>query len=120
MRRPLNWIVVSLSLLALFANRVFLESAVPQSRLAAISGSSPAPEAAIPSPFAYVNEDGSQVYLPVVRRAAGPVQYPEDLHAASGFDQWARVERPQAGAHELEAAVYTWSAPAGGAQSIYP
>jgi hypothetical protein len=118
MRRPLNWIVVSLSLLALFANRAFLESGVPQPRLAAIPVSSPSLEAAAPSPFAYVNEDGSQVYLPVVR-PSGPVQYPEDLHAASGFDQWAKVEQPRTGANELETAVYTWSAPAGGAQSIY-
>jgi|SRR5689334_1779465 len=76
MRRPLDWIVVSISLLVLFANRMLtakppeLQVAVPD--IEAVVSNAPAAEPA--SPFAWIQEDRSQVFLPAATpRLAGPV-----------------------------------------------
>lgn len=87
MRRPLDWVVVSISLMVLFANRLLTDSdPVP---VAAV----PDFEAAVPpeSPFAYIREDGSQIFLPAAgSRLAAP----------------ARLQ-PASTTH----AVYTWTLP---------
>ncbi|HUQ10700.1 MAG TPA: hypothetical protein VM146_10335 [Steroidobacteraceae bacterium] len=78
MRRPLHWIVVSISLLVLFADRMLTTQ--------------PPEPAAQMSPFAWIREDGSEVYLPTSPpRAPGLVttsQHGSTTHA-----------------------VYTWSSP---------
>ena len=99
MRRPLNWLVASICLLALFANRM-------------VANSDPAPAAAVPalpavvtgmsentagSPFAYVREDGSEVYLP-------PRGSTEGRRAVQFEDAAVAITDPAA-------AVYTWSSP---------
>lgn len=64
MRRPLDWIVVSISLMVLFANRMLTDS-------------DPIPEASVPeeSPFAYIREDGTQVFLPAAgHRSTSPAR----------------------------------------------
>ena len=107
MRRPLDWIVVSMSLLVLAGNRMLVpERAVavvpaPPARGELIALTEPVPS----SPFAYVREDGSQVYVPIPG-VTGEDEQPmlltsEDLHATSGFD--APVDS--------RTAVYTWSSP---------
>lgn len=92
MRRPLDWIVVSISLMVLFANLMVTDSdrvavaSVPDLPVLTANANANAPE----SPFAYIREDGSQVYLPAVGpRLAGPA-------------------RPQASTTN---AIYTWSLP---------
>lgn len=100
MRRPLNWIVVSISLMVLFANRLWAPRPVEQ-----FVGKAPeivpvASIAAPASPFAYVREDGTQEYLPL------PPPSFEQLHAEDGFDRWVDTQDT-----DPKAAVYTWSSP---------
>jgi hypothetical protein len=95
MRRPLNWIVVSISLLVLFANRMVADTVPPASVPMAASAS--------PGLFAYVQEDGTQLYLPA---SESPPRPPlsfefENVHAVSGFDD----------PGDPKAAVYTWTSP---------
>jgi hypothetical protein len=91
MRRPLNWIVVSISLMVLFANRMWAPRPVEYVPVATTASTASATAPA--SPFAYVREDGTQEYLPV------PEHSFEAIHAEQGFDA------------ELKGAVYTWSSP---------
>jgi len=64
MRRPLDWIVVSIALMVLAANLLLRHSdpipvaAVRDFRLLADESGQPA------SPFAYIREDGTEVFLP--------------------------------------------------------
>ena len=116
MRRPLDWIVVSISLLVLAANHMLVEKKEPAAFLQASTQASvhaPALRAepinvteAVPrSPFAYVQGDGSLLYVPA--RGEGAYLEPpsqtglEDDHAGSGFHE------PM----NLETAVYSWSSP---------
>lgn len=100
MRRPLNWIVVAISLLMLFANRMVADP-IPAARAPATSE--------MPGPFAYVQEDGTEIFLAVpastlLPRSESAVLPPlsfEDVHANSGFDDPA----------DPKTAVYTWTAP---------
>lgn len=105
MRRPLDWIVVSISLLVLAANRLLVSNdPVPMARAPALRAEPIKAAETIPdSPFAYVRGDGSLVYVPA--KGAGAYLEPpsqaglEDDHAGAGF-------------HEplnLETAVYSWS-----------
>ena len=75
MRRPLDWIVVSISITVLFANRMLapepmeLQAPGPQFQESAAEG--PA-IAQADNPFAYIREDGSLQFLPVAApRVAG-------------------------------------------------
>ena len=92
MRRPLNWIVVAISLLMLFANRMVADP-VTAARAPATS--------ATPGPFAYVQEDGTEIFLAVPESAVLPPESFEDVHANSGFLDPA----------DPKTAVYTWTAP---------
>lgn len=108
MRRPLNWIVVSISLMVLFANRMWAQRPGDEP---ATQARQAVPGAAIPTaiadnPFAYVREDGTQEYLPVPAVPAvlaAPRSSFEDVHAQDGFDRWVQGDP--------KAAVYTWSSP---------
>ena len=99
MRRPLVWIAVSLALLPLFSSHRVVESdpvpaaAVPSKNLEAaqITG------VYSPSPFAYVREDGSEVYLP-------PRGSTEGRRAVQFEDAAVAIPDPAA-------AVYPWSSP---------
>ena len=90
MRRPLDWIVVSISLMVLFADRIVPDSdpislaSVPDFPALAEEPGQPA------SPFAYIREDGTEVFLPVT-----------GTHVA--------VESRQPAS--TISAVYTWSLP---------
>ena len=90
MRRPLDWIVVSISLMVLFANRMLTDSdpipvaSVPDFPALAEAAGQPA------SPFAYIREDGTEDFLPDV----GPRTAVESRAPASTVS-----------------AVYTWSLP---------
>ena len=92
MRRPLNWVVVAISLLVLLANGVVLP---------------PNPTAYAPVTsdsagfFSYVKEDGTEIFLPVPRSAVLPPLSFEDVHATSGFVDPA----------DPKTAVYTWRSP---------
>jgi hypothetical protein len=110
MRRPLDWLVVSISLMVLFANRMWAQR--PVEELASKQRESiPVPAAPIaasagPSPFAYVREDGTQEFLPTPPVPAVlviPRSTFEDVHAQEGLDRWATSDP--------KAAVYTWSSP---------
>jgi hypothetical protein len=98
MRRPINWIVVSLSLLLLLVRHTLLEPAPGVS----LAHASVMPEA---SPFAYVREDGSLLHLPMQASASSSEWLFEDANAAGGM----ALPREPA---NLEAAVYHWSTPA--------
>ena len=90
MRRPLDWIVVSISLMVLFADRILTDSdpiplaSVPDFPALAEEPGQPA------SPFAYIREDGTEVFLP----ATGSRAAVESRKPASTIS-----------------AVYTWSLP---------
>lgn len=92
MRRPLDWIVVSILLLVLSASRVITSEPpaleAPQPGLQAMISNAPAPGPG--NPFAWIQEDGSLVYLPA----------PEP-----------RVEVSMEAAHRASTApaIYTWS-----------
>lgn len=107
MRRPLDWIVVSISLMVLAANRMLVaDDPAPMARAPALRAESISLTETVPgSPFAYIRSDGSLLYVPA--KGAGAYLEPplqsglEDDHAGSGF-------------HEplnLETAVYSWSTP---------
>ena len=100
MRRPLDWVVVSISLMVLFANRMYAKPDVaPEPALASLLET----PAATPgqSPFAYVREDGSQQFLPLVN---GGSQDLESEHAR----QFEGISLANA---DPKMAVYTWSTP---------
>ena len=101
MRRPLNWFVVCISLLVLFANRVLVTPELPPPALAVM------PAGVSGSPFAYVREDGSQVAVLLARPDVDPPRSFEDLHALQ-FEAASPVSA------EPAAAVYTWSSPVDG------
>jgi hypothetical protein len=108
MRRPLNWIVVSISLMVLFANRMWAQRPADElaSRARQIIPAAVSQGAWADSPFAYVREDGTQEYLPapdVPAVLAAPRSRFEDVHARDGLDRWV--------AGDPKAAVYTWSSP---------
>jgi hypothetical protein len=94
MRRPLNWIVVAISLLMLVVNRMAV---------------GPGPSASIPATseslglFAYVQEDGTLLFLPVPESAVLPPLSFEEVHARSVFEH--------GDAADPKAAVYTWTSP---------
>jgi hypothetical protein len=95
MRRPLDWIAMSLLLLVLCANRILTDpppalEASPPALGAMVSN---APAGVPSSPFAWIQEDGSLVYLPA----------PE-----AGVD----VSMEAMIGSSTERAIYTWSAPA--------
>lgn len=94
MRRPLNWIVVAISLMTLFVNRMATDPVRPVTY-----STDPSPS---PGIFAYVQEDGTLLYLPGSEAPAAPLILFEDAHAASGFDHAADMPR---------GAVYTWKSP---------
>jgi hypothetical protein len=94
MRRPLDWIVVSILLLVLSANRMLTAQPPalqpPQADRQAMVSNALAAEPA--NPFAWIQEDGSLVYLPAPEpRVDTPV---DDTRSASTVN-----------------AVYTWSSP---------
>jgi hypothetical protein len=94
MRRPLNWLVVSISLLVLCASRMVAD---PAARAPV-----PAVTSVSPGLFAYVREDGTMLYLPGSEAPELPLISFEDVHAASGFDHAADMPKR---------AVFTWSSP---------
>ena len=73
----------------------------------------------VASPFAYVREDGSEVFLPVAEIPGQPPGSFEALHADSGFQQWKPGPAAQDGVADLETAVYTWSSPVADDRPIY-
>ncbi len=104
MRRPLDWIVVSISIMVLFANRMLapkpldLDAPVPEIR-AEVSGTPAAnPAVQTDNPFAYIREDGSLQFLPVAapRVTTGP--------RVTGKAVKSRASTPST-------ALYTWSSP---------
>lgn len=110
MRRPLDWLVVTISLMVLFANRMWAQrpveelAAQPRERVPVLAA--PIASSAGPSPFAYVREDGTQEFLPtppVPAVLVSPRSSFEDVHAQDGLDRWATSDP--------RAAVYTWSSP---------
>lgn len=127
MGRPLDWIVVSLSLLVLFANRMLVQPpAQPLSTTSETVNPAMAPRAGTAgvaanaaagteadSPFAYIREDGSQVFLRNDGTALPPAQRMamvlEGDHA-SALDSWAD-NAPVRRNGESRTAVYTWSSP---------
>jgi hypothetical protein len=88
MRRPLDWIVVSISLLVLFAN-LKLTASDPLPRTVTTDDT-------YDSPFAYVRQDGSQLVVPA--DGSGPLRP-------------APPPRLTPGAPRSLDAVYTWSSP---------
>jgi hypothetical protein len=102
MRRPLDWIVVSILLLVLSANRV-LTSGPPRLQAGEpdIQAMVAKADVAVPaSPFAWIEEDGSLVYLPVPDAR-------DDDPAGTAH------ENPVAARQGTSAsnALYTWSSP---------
>ena len=108
MRRPLDWLVVSISLMVLAANHMLAGNRdaqaiarAPALRAEAVNARTDVPR----SPFAYVQGDGSLLYVPATGAGAylePPTQAGlEDDHAGSGFHE------PM----NLETAVYSWSTP---------
>jgi hypothetical protein len=93
MRRPLNWLVVAISLLLLCASRMVANPA-PDAHAPAVTNASP-------GLFAYVQEDGTLLYLPGSETELPAVSFGE-VHAASGFDETSGMP---------EVAVYTWTSP---------
>jgi hypothetical protein len=88
MRRPLDWIVVSISLMVLFANRMLTDS-------------DPVPVASVPdlqvladdlgegeSFFGYIREDGSQVFLPAAGQR-GPAR-PASASTTNAIYTWSQ------------------------------
>ena len=111
MRRPLDWLVVSISLMVLFANRMVANSdpapvaAVPALLAAAPEITPDANENPAVCHFAYVRVDGTQVFVPVAGlQSQGAQKFFEDAHAL----QWAAAAEDGSDTH---AAVYTWSSP---------
>jgi hypothetical protein len=99
MRRPLDWIVVSISLMVLLANRMLapkpIELLAPAQEFRAAVAGSPA-MAQTDNPFAYIREDGSLQFVPVAatpRLAGKPV----------------KATRTRASIPST--ALYTWSSP---------
>ncbi len=110
MRRPLNWLVVSISLMVLFANRIWAErpaealAAQQRERIPVLAA--PIAASAAPSPFAYVREDGTQEFVPTPPAPSAlvtPRSSFEDVHAQDGLDRWVTSDP--------KAAVFTWSSP---------
>lgn len=115
MRRPFDWLVICLSLLVLWANRVGLEP--PSDRAAAMPQARVLPAPPLdqePGPFAYIQEDGTQIFVPMtgspttrspMRKSASPRIQParqfERIHV--GNDLAIPAVRAPA------SAVYTWS-----------
>ena len=105
MRRPLDWIVVSISMMVLFANRMLapkpIEShaPVPEFQTEILSGSA---MAQAENPFAYIREDGSLQFLPV---AATPRLAGTSARAATP----AKAAKPRQSTPST--ALYTWSSP---------
>jgi hypothetical protein len=134
-RRPLNWGLASFALLALPATYhpvgpqplkpagevvVMVPTVMPDIEVrgsAAVQHGARATLGA--SPFAYVREDGSEVFLPVDEARGQPPGSFEALHADSGFQLWQSEPAAQDGVADLETAVYTWSSPVVDDRPIY-
>jgi hypothetical protein len=115
MRRPLDWFVVSISMMLLAANRMLAtppaeSPAYTPDLPVAVSVTSnrpafplsvdaaPAEAGAVENPFAYIREDGSLQFLPAA--AARPTVAPR----VSGKNTRSRPAAPAT-------ALYTWSSP---------
>jgi hypothetical protein len=111
MRRPLDWFVVSISMMLLAANRMLAsppaESAAPTPELpvaaSAISiplmvASAPGEAALVENPFAYIREDGSLQFLPAA--SSRPMAAPR----VSAKTLRSRPTTPST-------ALYSWSTP---------
>jgi hypothetical protein len=99
MSRSLNGFVVLLSVSVLGANLWLVkphpEARVPVATAEPVAAPVPVPvRQSVPSPFAYIHEDGSEEYLP-----AG-ISF-EEVHAGSGFLDGEPLESRNA--------VYSWS-----------
>jgi len=110
MRRPLDWIVVSILLLVLSANRMLtaqpprLQAGEPDIQPMVSSSNATAP----PSPFAWIEEDGSLVYLPVSERDPDRAAIAVDDLVLAGRDEDPTAAPPGTStAHAL----YSWSSP---------
>jgi hypothetical protein len=108
MSRPLNWVVVAISLLMLVVNQMAAgpgTSATVPDALAA----TPAP----PGLFAYVQEDGTLTFLPVPESAVLPPLSFEEVHARSGFGGggFGRNRLDAGDAEDPKVAVFTWTSP---------
>ena len=101
MANPWDWVVVSISLTVLFANRMYAQPEMAPASLPATTLASPAPTP-VQSPFAYVREDGSQEFLPVANDPTfGGL---ESEHAR-------QFEGISLATADPKIAVYTWSSP---------
>jgi hypothetical protein len=113
MSRPLNWVVVAISLLMLVVNQMAAgpgTSATVPDALAA----TPAP----PGLFAFVQEDGTLTFLPVPDSAVLPPLSFEEVHARSGFGGdgfggggFDRSRLDAGDAEDPKVAVFTWTSP---------
>lgn len=111
MRRPLDWFVVSISMMLLAANRMLAtppesSGSMPEVPVAApevtaaplMVAAMPTDAVPVENPFAYIREDGSLQFLP----AATP--RPTALPRVSGKTAKSRPSAPST-------ALYTWSSP---------
>lgn len=93
MRRPLDWIVVSISVMTIFANRMWAqkpdEPPASPPRVATTGNGAGNPADTL---FAYIREDGSLQFLPAA--PAIEARQPADTRSVS-----------------LSTALYTWSSP---------
>lgn len=101
MRRPLDWLVVSIALLVLVASRMHSPPEAEFHSKVDTRTDSPSPAPAEESLFAYVHEDGTEEFLPV--NGATPGEW-EGAHALQFTEVSAAAAHPRV-------AVYTWSAP---------
>jgi hypothetical protein len=92
MRRPLDWIVVSISITVLFANRMLapqpMELQAPGPRFQESAAEGPA-IAQADNPFAYIREDGSLQFLPVAApRVAGKAAKSRQATPSTALYTW--------------------------------
>jgi hypothetical protein len=99
--KPLDWLVVSISFMVLVANRMYAQPDVVPALAPVPTLASPSVRIATDSPFAYVREDGSQEFLPVVNGGS------EDLETAHAR----QFEGVTLATADPRIAVYTWSSP---------
>lgn len=111
MRRPLDWFVVSISMLLLVANCMLatppVESAALQTEIPVathavtepwVVDAAPMDAVSVENPFAYIREDGSLQFLPAAN--ARPATVPR----VAGKSSRSRPAAPST-------ALYTWSSP---------
>jgi hypothetical protein len=103
MRRPLDWVVVSISLTVLYVNRMVAPpDMAPAVQPAQAALATPLPASLSDSPFAYVLEDGTQEFLPALNPRPQP-QF-EQAHVR-------QFETVTVATADPRMAVYTWSSP---------